>query len=270
MKRLDRLSALIDRFRIEATVVPLAESEGANLFLLMGTPGRPANDVRCGVLVFRPRGGGDVPDGAIAVAARVDMGGDVAPFALALAEDVRITLCDAPALAAVAEVLLDEATRPRCGGQAILDRLCEIVVVRLLRHAIEHGGADSGLIAGLSHPQLAVALVAMHEAPERAWRLEDLAVVSGMSRTAFATGFRDVVGRTPGAYLHDWRLSVARQEIARGLPLKTVAARVGFSSAAAFSRAYSRAFGHAPRLDRLARPRMTEAQRSMAEGRSSV
>jgi AraC-like DNA-binding protein len=280
LKRLDRLSALIDRFRIEATVVPAveagiapaADAAGANLFLLMGTAERPANDVRCGCLVFRPRSDLGAPAGTIAVAANVDLGGDVAPLALALPEEVRIALCDAPALAAVAEVLLDEATRPRCGGRAILDRLCEIVVVRLLRHAIEHGGADSGLIAGLSHPQLAAALVAMHEAPGRAWRLEDLAVVSGMSRTAFATGFRDVVGRTPGAYLNDWRLSVARQEIARGLPLKTVAARVGFSSAAAFSRAYSRAYGHAPRFDKADRSEVRGDQRprSMAEVRSSA
>ncbi|WP_425086738.1 AraC family transcriptional regulator [Stappia sp.] len=280
LKRLDRLSALIDRFRIEATVVPAveagiapaAETPGANLFLLMGPAGRPANDVRGGCLVFRPRSGGGRPAGAIAVAAHVDLGGDVAPFALALPEEVRIALCDAPALAAVAEVLLDEVMRPRCGGQAILDRLCEIVVVRLLRHAIEQGGADSGLIAGLAHPQLAAALVAMHEAPGRAWRLEDLAAVSGMSRTAFATGFRDVVGRTPGAYLHDWRMSVARQEIARGVPLKAIASRVGFSSAAAFSRAYSRAYGHAPRFDKAERPDAIGDQRprSMADVRSSA
>ena len=70
LKRLDRLSALIDRFRIEATVAPAAETAGSNLFLLMGPAGRPANDVRCGCLAFRPRPGGGLPDtGAVALRA---------------------------------------------------------------------------------------------------------------------------------------------------------------------------------------------------------
>ena len=246
-KRLDRLSALIDRFRIEAVVLPLDRKTEGNLFVLVRSISRLSDDMEPQCLVFRPGGFDEAcRGGEIAVAARVDLGGASSPLALALPDEVRVDLEDAPALAAVADVLLEEALRPRCGGQAIVDRLSEIVVVRLLRHAIEHRGVDGGLIAGLGHPQLAAALVAIHEAPERPWRLEDLARTAGMSRTAFATTFHTIVGRTPGAYLQDWRLSVARQEISRGVPMKTVAGRVGFGSAAAFSRAYHRAYGHVP------------------------
>lgn len=249
---IDRLSALIDRFRIRAFVAQGPEDPiRPNLFLVSNA----YCDKGTGMdeLVFRPRGEAEGIDlDAVVVAARVELGGEGAPLALALPREVRVDLCQAPALAAVATVLRDEVESPRCGHQAAVDRLCEVVVIRLLRHAIAAGNARGGLIAGLAHPQLALALVAMHEAPERAWRLEDLAEVAGMSRTVFATNFREIVGQTPGAYLANWRLIVARQEIAGGLPLKTVAGRVGFSSAAAFTRAYQRAYGHPPREDRKA------------------
>ncbi|NRG18060.1 helix-turn-helix transcriptional regulator [Rhizobiales bacterium] len=255
----DRLSALIDRFRIRAHVACV---EGAtakpNLYITTsadGRQGRPPLEA----LIFRPRDGGSLcASGRVAVAARVELGGEDSPLSLALPEEVRVELSRAPALAAVACVLRDELESPRCGRQAAVDRLCEVVVIRLLRYAMETGAASHGLIAGLSHPQIALALVAMHEAPERTWKLEDLAEVAGMSRTVFATNFRDVVGQTPGAYLAQWRLIVARQEIASGLPLKTVAGRVGFASAAAFTRAYQRAYGHPPRADR--RPALEAAE----------
>lgn len=251
---IDRLSALIDRFRIRAFVAHGGDDTiRPNLFLVS----RKTSNCGEGLveLVFRPRETvGDIDAGEVVVAARVELGGQGAPLALALPDEVRVDLCNAPALAAVASVLREEVESPRCGRQAAVDRLCEVVVIRLLRHAIEKGSQDGvsqgGLIAGLAHPQLALALVAMHEAPERNWRLDDLADVAGMSRTVFATSFREVVGQTPGSYLSSWRLIVARQEIAGGLPLKTVAGRVGFSSAAAFTRAYQRVYGRAPREDR--------------------
>lgn len=248
--RVDRLSALIDRFRISACVLGTALPQGEPAHLLLTGDGNliETEPLALRRLVFRVDGTREACrlQGPVAVAARVDLGGPGSPLATALPEEVCIDLAEAPALAAVAAVLHEEVTSPRCGGKAIVDRLCEIVVIRFLRHAIETGQARDGLIAGLGHPQIMLALVAMHEAPERRWRLEDLASVCGMSRTAFATGFRRIVGQTPGAYLQAWRLCLARQEIERGGVLKSVAGRVGFSSASAFSRAYSRQFGQPP------------------------
>jgi transcriptional regulator GlxA family with amidase domain len=175
------------------------------------------------------------------------MGGESNPIARALPNPVVISLAEAESLGAVTDMLLEEALSPRCGGRAVVDRLCEVVVIRLLRHAIEAGQAQPGLLAGLAHPNLSLAIVAIHDDPGRYWRLEDLAEVAGMSRTQFANTFRDVVGTTPGDYLSGWRLTLARTEIASGVPLKIVAGRIGFSSSAALSRAFSRRFGFTPR-----------------------
>jgi AraC-like DNA-binding protein len=68
-----------------------------------------------------------------------------------------------------------------------------------------------------------------------------------MSRTRFAAHFRAVVGRTPIDYLTLWRMTIARQLLAKGKPVKAVATQVGYESPAAFSRVFARLTGQAPR-----------------------
>ena len=95
--------------------------------------------------------------------------------------------------------------------------------------------------------QLHSAIAAMHDEPSRPWTVDDLAEISAMSRGRFIVSFREVVGITPAAYLTTWRLTVGRRLLQRGERVKRAATLVGFGSAAAFSRAYARAFRHAPR-----------------------
>jgi AraC-like DNA-binding protein len=265
-KRPDRLSALIRQFRIKATVFPPGgdrplpdDCPAPNLFIARRGEMSFSDDRHEALtgagpkLAFFPRG--MPPDLRVQLASReveylratVDMSGDANPIALALPPLVAVRLDEAPSLAAVADLLLEEALAPRCGGRAVIDRLCEVVVIRLLRHAIEQGEARPGLLAGLAHPNLRLPIVAVHDNPEKSWRLEDLADIAGMSRTHFANSFRDVVGITPGGYLSGWRLTLARTEIAKGTPLKVIAGKVGFSSSAALSRAFSRRYGFSPR-----------------------
>ncbi|MBL6954813.1 MAG: AraC family transcriptional regulator [Alphaproteobacteria bacterium] len=270
--RLDRLSALIQRFRIEAKVCPFGatgtpDAQGRytvpNLFIIgrghlyIAGERFPDLDGEAPMLVFFPRGAPadfsieTEAEDAEYVCASVDTGGDANPIALALPEVVKLPLNEAEPLQAVADILLDEVLAPRCGGHAVIDRLCEIVVIRLLRHLIEEGKTKVGLVAGLAHPNLSLAIVAVHDNPERNWRLEDLAGIAGMSRTHFANTFREVIGVTPGEYLSSWRLTLARVEIAMGTSLKAVVAKVGFSSSAALSRAFKRRYGVSPRQDYL-------------------
>jgi AraC-like DNA-binding protein len=267
-KRPDRLSALIQRFRIEAKVIPVGATSTPdepgcclvpNLFIIgrgrlnFSHDGLPDFGGETRMLVFFPRG--TPPDFKIQsegqdaeyVGASVDTGGDANPIALALPDVVTVPLNEAEPLQAVTDILVDEVLSPRCGGHAVIDRLCEIVVIRLLRHLIEGGKTKVGLVAGLAHPNLSLAIVAIHDNPEKTWRLEDLADVAAMSRTHFANTFRDVVGVTPGEYLSNWRLTLARIEIAKGTAVKAIAGKVGFSSAATLSRAFKRRFGVSPR-----------------------
>ena len=265
----DRLSDLIQQFRIEAIVLKNSlnhklEEEGEddfhpNLFIIK--KGKVGFVEKNGflkeygesTLVYFPRSQTQKPQvmgdtkHVSFMSAAVDTGGKLNPFSMALPDVINVELNSASSLKNVSDILLEEVFSPRCGGQAVIDRLCEILMIKLLRYIIEEGDAKVGLVAGLAHPNLSHAIVAIHSQPEKAWHLEDFAAISGMSRSQFATVFRNIVGTTPGEYLSNWRLTLARMELSKGVSLKAVVRKVGFSSSSSLSRAYKRQFGISPR-----------------------
>lgn len=192
-----------------------------------------------------------LPDEPLA-AAVIEFGGATNPLVTALPERFEVTLGEGSILLPLVEAFVHEAQDNRCGRQAALNRLCELVVLLVLREAIDRGTTAPGLLAGLSHPTLQRALVAMHDAPAKSWRVEELAEISGMSRSRFMALFPRIVGLTPAAYLTAWRLMLGQRQLKRGGRVKAVARRVGFGSAEAFSRAYSRRFGYPPAAVRRA------------------
>jgi AraC-like DNA-binding protein len=174
-------------------------------------------------------------------------GGVQNPVAAALPAFACLPLAVLPGAEPILALLFEEAFERRCGRQAMVDRLFEVVMIQLLRHLMESGEVRGGLLSGLSHPRLRNAIVAMHEAPAREWTLEDLAGVAGMSRSVFAAAFREALGTTPGQYLQGWRVGLVQQALRRGRPLKAVAAEVGYGSEAALSRAFKAHSGLSPR-----------------------
>jgi len=158
-----------------------------------------------------------------------------------LAEPQGVAL-DAPAgtLAPLIDLLAQELAMPRCGQPTLLARAGDILFIGLLRHLIAHPGGRLGLLGGLAEPRLARALVAMHGQPQWPWTLESLAAEAGMSRTAFANTFRQLMRQTPGKYLAQLRLATARRIVQQGLGLKQAAQAAGYRNASALSRALSR------------------------------
>lgn len=174
-------------------------------------------------------------------------GGAANPIVSALPRFLCLPLAQIEGAEGVLSLLFDEAFNARCGRRALVDRLFEVVLIQVLRHLMETGRIRSGLLAGMAHPKLRNALVAMHEQPAKEWSLEALAETAGMSRSTFADAFRDAVGSTPGAYLQSWRVSLAQQALRQGKPLKVIAIEVGYGSEAALSRAFKAQSGLAPR-----------------------
>ena len=87
----------------------------------------------------------------------------------------------------------------------------------------------------------------MHRAPERPWTLETLAAQAGMSRAVFAARFKTKLGIAPIAYLTRHRLQQAQQLLQYpSQSIAQIAAQVGYSSEAAFNKAFRRQFGMPP------------------------
>jgi AraC-like DNA-binding protein len=204
-------------------------------------------------LLFFPRGQthrftSDFDRGADLVCAAVDLGDEQGnPIGQGLPRLIVLPLASHPALAPVCDLLVAEAFSEGGGRQAALDRLFDYLLILIVRHVVSSGMVAGGVLAGLADPRLAKALTAVHEAPKKPWSLENLADLAGMSRTRFAAHFRAVVGKTPIDYLTLWRMTVARQLLAKGNPVKSVANAVGYDSPAAFSRVFARVSGQPPR-----------------------
>jgi AraC-like DNA-binding protein len=185
------------------------------------------------------------PEGLDLVCATITFGTGVGcPLALALPPVMHLGV---EQVGGLAELIFKEAFDAVEGRQAVVDRLCEVVLVHFVRHALRGGHTQAGLLAGLVHPQLRSVLTAIHGEPARAWSLEDMAATAGMSRSAFAALFKQTVGMTPGEHLARFRVATAQEQLARGIPLKVVAFDVGYGSPTALSRAFRELTGQSPR-----------------------
>jgi AraC-like DNA-binding protein len=149
-----------------------------------------------------------------------------------------------------------EAESLRPGGETVLTRLADILVIQMVRHWIESAAdVDTGWLAALRDEHLGRALAAMHQRPGAEWTLTSLARTAALSRSAFAARFTAVVGEPAMRYLTRWRLQLARHALRAGQgAIATVAERFGYRSEAAFCRAFKREFGVSPGTDRRAPP----------------
>lgn len=153
-----------------------------------------------------------------------------------------------PAIMHLIEAMISECAMNRAGASGILARLADVMAAQIIRSWLEHGCSDSeGWIAAMRDPQIGQALVAIHADPKRNWTLLGLAALAGMSRSAFAAAFAKVVGQTPGRYLTEVRMHLARQWIMRGeIRISQLPEQFGYDSEAAFSRAFKRVIGSPP------------------------
>lgn len=177
-------------------------------------------------------------------------GGAYNPLARALPPLIALPLERVPGLGMALELLFSEVDHVRCGQRLLANRLFEVVLIQLLRWLLDHpqeAGVGPGLITGLSDPRLARALAAMHDCPGEPWSLERMAECAGMSRTAFATTFRNVVGQTPADYLGSWRITLAQSRLRDGMPIKCLAEELGYANPSALSRAFAAKVGLSPR-----------------------
>lgn len=150
-------------------------------------------------------------------------------------------------LETLARLMAAEARAEDGGRQVVLDRLADVLLVMVLRHVMRRGLVHTGLLAALGDPRLSRALAAMHADPGAAWNLAALAARAGMARTAFAQRFALVMGDTPMNYLARWRMQQADRLLRdRRLSVAQVAEQLGYSTEAAFRRAFKRIRGVGP------------------------
>jgi AraC-like DNA-binding protein len=141
-----------------------------------------------------------------------------------------------------------EAAEWRAGSSLVLARLSELLFVEAVRRCIDALPAErKGWLAGVRDRFVGRALSLLHAQPAYSWTVDELAKKVGLSRSALAQRFTDLLGQPPMQYLARWRLQIAAHELLIGCKsVVAVAAQVGYDSEAAFNRAFKREFGTPP------------------------
>ena len=146
------------------------------------------------------------------------------------------------------DMLKEELAQQVSGHEIALPALLDVLLVRLIRvwsQAPERSG--TGWATGPDDPVIAPALLAIHERPQEPWTVVSLGSLAGVSRSAFARRFTDVIGLPPLTYLTWWRLTTgARLLRTTDSPLTAVAERTGYGSPYAFANAFKRQYGVSP------------------------
>jgi AraC-like DNA-binding protein len=146
------------------------------------------------------------------------------------------------------QLMAEEAGDSKIGRETVLSRLADVVVMHAIRSWIENDPtASTGWLQALRDKQIGRAIALIHNDPSRAWTLASLAEEVAMSRSAFATRFAELVGMPVMQYVTQWRMQVAMSLLkSDGVRVSDLAARLGYQSEAAFSRAFKRFTGFSP------------------------
>jgi AraC-like DNA-binding protein len=141
-----------------------------------------------------------------------------------------------------------EANAVRVGGEAVITRLADVLVIQAIRSWIENDpAAQTGWLRALGDKQIGRAIAMIHRDPAKDWTIAGLADAVAMSRSSFAAKFTELAGVSVMQYVTQWRMQVAytllQEPDAR---VSDLAIRLGYQSEAAFSRAFKRYAGVSP------------------------
>ena len=146
------------------------------------------------------------------------------------------------------QALASEMAEQTPGSEVVATRLAEVLFIQALRAHIASGPErNQGWLRAIFDPQMGTALSAIHDRLKTPWTVESLAETAGMSRSAFAARFKELLRQTPLEYVTEWRMQKAMQLLQqRDKKLIDVARSVGYESDAAFNKAFKRVVGANP------------------------
>ena len=151
-------------------------------------------------------------------------------------------------LQATLQFIAREARELRPGGETVITRLADVVVIEAIRRWLNSApDANRGWFEAARDPQIGSAIIAIHRAPAEEWTVDALARVAGMSRSAFSARFSELVGIPAIQYLAKWRMHLAQERLVKtDQPISQIAADVGYLSEPAFNKAFKRGFERPP------------------------
>jgi AraC-like DNA-binding protein len=187
------------------------------------------------------------PGGAKLIATNYEFGQRFSNPLTAIEDDfIVMPINDFDELKEISKLIFKEVFLGRCGFRYGTAQLSQYFLLSLFRELIKSEAVLQGVTKALADPFLLKAMTLMHQSPERPWTVESLANEAGMSRARFAKRFKEATGSTPLDYLTAWRISVVKSQLKRGRSLKSIAQEVGYESASALTRVFTKREGQNP------------------------
>ena len=146
------------------------------------------------------------------------------------------------------ELLVSEVDASTQGSEVAVQHLSNLLLIQALRSHIQASPNEStGWLHALSDSHIVAALNSMHERIDHPWTVASLATEAGMSRSAFALRFKQLMSESPLEYLTRWRMYRGSDMLRESdRKLADVAQAVGYDSDGAFHKAFKRVLGMAP------------------------
>lgn len=161
-----------------------------------------------------------------------------------LPEVIIVHRAEGSASAKIIDVIIEESAKSGVESSLLLNRLSDCLFLSMVQ---EHADQDSGVFAALAHNKLSRAMTLIHQETESSISLDALAEAAGMSRSAFSSLFKSLVGLSPMDYLKQWRMTLAYRWLAdEGVSTYEAALRSGYESESSFSKAFSSVMGFGP------------------------
>lgn len=186
-------------------------------------------------------------DGAELICASFQFGrNSLQPFPLGLKETLVFPFRELENLAPLIGSLIGEFQDRAPGRTKALNLLLEYIFVLLVRRSVLNGNISSGLLYALQDGPLGAVFNQIHLEPEALWTVEKLARLANMSRSKFSACFTRIMDISPMGYVTAWRMKLAQDLLRDGVQIKVIAATVGYSSQASFSRTFLNVVGLPP------------------------
>ena len=152
-----------------------------------------------------------------------------------------------PQLNAALLRLAQETLTPSFGSDLLVDSIANIITVDLARHLRCELGEAPKAKGGLAPWQMRRIEEYVEDSPDTSLSIGMLADLCGISGGHLMRAFKQTTGETVHAYVERVRLAKAQRLLCEtDLPLKVIAAELGFSTPSSFSFAFRRATGGTP------------------------
>jgi len=145
----------------------------------------------------------------------------------------------------IVRLVFREASGNFIGGETVITRLADVLLIQAIRSWVVNSGELHGKwVTALADDKIGRALSCIHTNPENNWTIENLGVEVGLSRTAFASRFKEMVGESVLSYITKWRMNLAFMMVKEGRRVDPdFVESLGYKSESAFRRTFKKTIG---------------------------